>query len=229
MNDRPPGSVEARKPYWPVAAGLLGIIVVLVVGGFLLNSRSRGNTGAAGGPIVSAAVSPAASAGSAAILANSTAPPPASSAGSSTPASANASAVPSSSSNSPLEQEVTAAYEHFWDVYSNAVLQLDSSQLSQVATGEALQQLQAEVDALRKRNRAVRVVVTHHYMVFNVTTTQATVYDEVNNQSFTVDPVTKQPPQGSSQSDIEKDTYFFQKADDVWKVARSTRQQDSSQ
>ena len=228
VNDKPPESVETRKPYWPVAAGLLGVIVLLVVGGFLFAEHSRGNTRAAGTPAFSASGSPVAFTAAIAAASSSAAPSPSSAGVNSAPTSANASAVPSSSaSNSPLAQEVTAAYEHYWQVYSDAMYRLDASQVSQVASGEELKEIQDEVNSFRQRNKAVHVLVEHHYFVFDITATQAKVYDEVHNKSFLIDPVTKQPPSGPDQTDIEKDTFFFSKADGIWKVTDSTRQRGS--
>jgi len=95
-----------------------------------------------------------------------------------------------------------------------------------VASGDELRRIQDEVDGVRKQHEAVRVVVEHHYFVFDATTTQPKVYDEIQNRSFTVDPVTKQGT-GSDASDLEKDTYFFDRVDGTWKVARSSRQRAS--
>jgi hypothetical protein len=213
--------VATRRPYWPVAVGLLGVIVVVLVSGFLLNKQFRSRVGVEQGNAVGIA-SPA-SAAVADIGADRTA-------ASALPITSGAPAAASTAGVSdPLAQEVTSAYEHYWDVYSDAVLRLDASQLSQVSTGQELNEIQSEVDGLVKRNRAVRVVVEHHYFVFDATGTQAKVYDEVHNQSFTIDPATKQPPQGSQQTDIEKDTFFLSKADGVWKVTSSVRQRSSGQ
>ena len=212
------GTPEGRRPYWPVAAGLLAFVLVLVVAGFLLNRHFRASVGVTAAPTISA---PTASA-------------PASSAVSAASPSVIASAAASSSvwpaptgTVTPLGQEVAAAYQHYWQVYSDALLRLDTSQLSEVATGDELQRIQAEVDGIRKKNEAVRVSAEHNYFVFNVTPTQANVYDEVHDRSFTVDPVTKQPGQGPQGMNVEKDTYFLSKVDGVWKVTKSTRQRDS--
>ena len=123
-----------------------------------------------------------------------------------------------------MAQQVTNAYQHYWQVYSDALLNLDTSKVPEVATGEELQRIQSEVDGLRKRNDALRTVIEHNYVVLNVTASEAQVYDQIRDGSYTVDPITKQPPRGPDQRDTYKDIYYFQKTDAGWKVSRSVRQ-----
>ena len=212
-----PGSGADGKvrPYWPVALALFGVAAVLLVSGFLYIRQSRASVGVASQPAtsvvaVAAQVSPVPS------IANQP----------SAPASV-AAAAPSATASDPLAQEVADAYQRYWQVYSDAMLQLDSSLLPQVTAGAALKDNQDEIAGLQARKRAVRVVVEHHFFVFNVTATDARVYDEVHNQSYLVDPVTKQAPQSSQQVDIEKDTFQLSKLDGSWKVTTSTRQRAS--
>jgi hypothetical protein len=216
------GEVAAtRRPYWPVAVGLLGVMIVVLVSGFLLNKQFRSRVGVEQGNAVGIA-SPA-SAAVADIGADRTA-------ASALPITSSAVVAASSGSvTNPLAQDVTNAYEHYWQVYSDALLRLDTSQVAQVATGDELKRIQAEVDGFRQKNVAVQVVVEHHYFVFDANATEAKVYDEVHNTSYGVDPVTKQRGPVSNQTDIEKDTYFFGKADGAWKVTKSVRQRDSGQ
>ena len=68
-------------------------------------------------------------------------------------------------------------------------------------------------------------MVEHHYFVFDVAAAQAKVYDEIHDGSYTVDPITKQPPQGPDQRDVYKDIYYFEKTDAGWKITKSVRQQ----
>lgn len=211
-----------RAPYWAIWLGLVGIVIVLAVAAFLLNRQFGARIATQPGAVSVASPSPSAPASApvgSAVAAASAA---------NTFSSTGASAVPSASAdNSPLAQQVFAAYQHYWQVYSDAAFNLDTTHLSEVATGQELQEIQDEINGLRQRNRAARVVVEHHFFVFDVTPKDAKVYDEVRNSSFYVDPVTKQPPQGSQQVDIEKDTFYLADVQGVWKVTKSTRQRDS--
>ena len=203
------------RPYWVVWFVLFGVLVVLVGGAFLLNSQFRTKVGVQQGSLSASSVGPA-SAPVSSVRAD-VASPSVVSAVSAAPGGSV------SASNSPGAQEVLNAYQHYWQVYSDALLNLDTSHVGEVATGEELARIQQEVDGFRSRNHALRVVVEHHFMVFDVTASDAKVYDETHDRSYTVDPVTKLPPQGPDQADIEKDTYFLQNIGGTWKVTKSVR------
>jgi len=116
------------------------------------------------------------------------------------------------------------AYHRYWQDYSQALYTLDTSHMGSVATGAELRRVQAEVAGFRRRTRAVHVRVTHSALIVSIKGDSATVYDEIHNRSFTIDPVTKQPPQGSNQVDVEKDIYFFKNIHGIWKVTKSLRE-----
>jgi hypothetical protein len=206
---------QHRTPFLPVGLILLGVVVVVLAGAFLLNQHFRSHVGiepvartATGNPLAPTArkrgVVPA--------TAQST-------------ASVTSTSVPTVRSTPALgpRQQVVEAYDRYWQAYSHALYSLNTSRMSEVATGSELQQVQAQVVSLRRDKRAVRTRVTHHSLVVSITGDKASVYDEILNRSFTIDPVTKQPPQGSNQADLEKDVYFFQKIHGTWKVVRSVR------
>jgi hypothetical protein len=208
-----------RAPYWAIWLGLVGIVIVLIVAAFLLNRQFGARIGTQPGAVSTASPSPSTQASA------SVASAVAAAAAVNTFSSTGASAVPSASAdNSPLAQQVFAAYQRYWQVYSDALLNLDTSQVSQVATGDELDRIQQEVAGFHAKNHALRVVVDHHFFVFDVTPNDAKVYDETRDRSYTVDPVTKQPPTGPDQADIEKDIYFLQAVDGTWKVTKSVRQ-----
>ena len=84
--------------------------------------------------------------------------------------------------------------------------------------------MREEVEDFRRRGRAVRAVVTHSYLILDTTETAATLYDEIRDSSFLINPVTKQPSEGPDARQLSKDIYYFKKVDGVWKVVRSLRQ-----
>jgi|SRR5581483_2531177 len=204
---------------YPLVAGMLAaVVLLLLVGGWFAGQHFRGSVGIDGVPAMSSSSAPA-------VSPSTVAAPPAVKAAS--PALPSAATSPQANAprvaTSPAEQQIEQAYLHYWDVYSGALFNLDASAASQVAAGAEVQRIQDEVDSFRRKGDAVRVVVQHHYLIFDVTDTDAKVYDEIQNGSFSVDPLTKQPPQGSDATDLERDTFFFHRIDGAWKVERRTR------
>jgi len=130
---------------------------------------------------------------------------------------------PASATVSP-EEEVEAAYLRYWDAYSQALLDLNPALVEGVAAGEELQRIQEEIHGLRSQGLALRVDVSHNFVVVDMTSNSATFYDEITNNSFYVDAETKEPGQASGRGEILKDTFYFQKISGDWKVVRSTRQ-----
>ncbi len=120
--------------------------------------------------------------------------------------------------------EVITAYLRYWELYAEAVLNLDRSVLIGVASEEELQQVQEEIETLRADGVALRVVIEHRPTVIELTDTTATVFDEMTNNSFYVDPETHEPPEGEGSGETLVDTFFLEKVDGQWIVIRSIRQ-----
>jgi len=133
--------------------------------------------------------------------------------------SATAPATPTPS----IEDEVAEAYLAYWDAYADAVLNLDASLVEGFATGEELERLRAEVEALERDGVAVRVVVEHDMLVTLVSETEATVIDEVTNNSFHVDATTKEPSTAPGSGEVLRNTFFLELIDGRWMVTRGTR------
>lgn len=123
-----------------------------------------------------------------------------------------------------LEDEVAEAYLAYWDTYADAVLNLDASLVEGVAAGEELESIRAEIVALERDGVALRVVVEHDFLVVLTSDTTATVVDEVTNNSFFVDAVTKEPPTAEGSGEILRDQVFMEKVDDRWVAVRSARE-----
>jgi hypothetical protein len=121
-------------------------------------------------------------------------------------------------------QMVEDAYLRYWDLYGDALSRLDTARIGEVAAGEELLRIRAEVEAFRRRDRAVRVRVDHSYAIRPHTESEAEIEDEITNRSFTVDPRTKEPTLGPDVADLERDTFLMKSQGDTWKVVRSTRQ-----
>jgi len=121
-------------------------------------------------------------------------------------------------------QEVEQAYLKYWEVYSEAMYTLRTSRLSEVAAGERLEQAVVEVEKLKAQGRAAKIDVEHHFFVFDATANSARVHDEYVNNSYAIDPETKQPVGTPGKSESIVDTYFLERVDGVWKVVRGVRE-----
>lgn len=223
-----------QRSYWPVALALLGVVVVMLGAAFILNRQLRSPVGiepTSGGAaparveIPSPVVTATRVIGSPTPVTQATAPR-------SVPASPPAAtSVPTtepiglSTPELTDQQIVEQAYLRYWEVYSEALLQLDTSRIPEVAADEELQRIQEEVEGFRQRGQAVRANVTHRYFVFDVTEREAKIHDEIFDRSFTVDPVMKEPAIGPDSGSLVKDNYSLKKIDGVWKVVKSVRQE----
>ncbi|MPZ49735.1 MAG: hypothetical protein GEU75_10665 [Dehalococcoidia bacterium] len=133
------------------------------------------------------------------------------------------SSAPTPTPTATIEDEVLAAYARYWEAYSQGLLNLDASVVEGVATGDELQRIRQEIANLRSQGRAARIVVTHKPVVIEASNTAARLLDEMVNNSFFVDPVTKDPPAASGSGDVLRDTFYLERIDGRWMVVRSTR------
>jgi len=207
---------EHRRPFWVVGLLLLGVVLVILAGAFVLSHHVRSHVGIESGartPVRSFSTPSAYRGGGAAATAQST-------------VSVTPTSIPTVQPTPTLSprQQVMQAYHHYWRDYRQALYTLTTSRMSRAAAGNELQRVESEVAGFKKRGYAVRVRVTHHALIVSITADTATVYDEVLNRSYAVDPVTKQPGQGSSRADREKNVYSLQKFHGVWKVTKVLRQ-----
>jgi len=125
-----------------------------------------------------------------------------------------------------VEEEVSEAYLHYWDVYANAVFSLDDSRLPEVMTDPDLERARQEVEALRQRGRAAKIVVEHNFVVLQLDQVagSATIRDEYTNKSYEVDAQTKEMVGNAPQGNTLTDTYFLIKEGGTWKVRDGIRE-----
>lgn len=143
----------------------------------------------------------------------------------SSPVASTATSVPTTVTPSP-EDEVLAAYADYWEVYAAALRDRDSSHLAEVMTGPRLDRGLQEVAALEAQGRAIALMVESDPVVLEVRGDQALIADEYQNNSYYIDPETKQP-MGATPSAPEtlKDTVTMQRIDGVWKVRDGVREE----
>ncbi len=220
---------QPRPRFWLIGLVMFGIIVVILVGAFLLNRQFRPRVG----------IEPAATAGAAVqaqatkaplvasqpavqptVVATAVATPTA--VATAAPAGAVASAKPTAD---PAQvKEIEQAYLRYWEVYGEAMNTLDTSKLQEVAAGDRLQQAIAEVNDLKAAGKAAKIEVEHKFFVFSVTERSAAVHDEYVNNSYAVDPKTKQPVGTPGKGEAIVDTYFLERDGGTWKVVRGVRE-----
>jgi hypothetical protein len=114
--------------------------------------------------------------------------------------------------------EIEQAYLRFWDVWTQANLELDPSLLDEVATGEALAALMESVEGQRARNQPVRIRVEHNYEIVIVDESTASVDDSYINHSQRLDPETMEPIEDDPNVQVRK-THTLRKVNGQWKVA----------
>jgi hypothetical protein len=127
------------------------------------------------------------------------------------------------------EESVLAAYLEYSDAYKQALFDLDARHLEGVASGEQLRRVRAEIESLRAQGLAGRIEMTHKPVVIEVSANSATVLDEVINNSFYVDAITKQPPVASGSGELLRDTFYLEKINGEWVVTQSVRQKQGGQ
>jgi hypothetical protein len=207
-----------RTPYWLVGLALLAVVVILLVAAFLLNEHLRSNVGVQPlTPSVSKKGGTAPKRPSGTVIPTKVSPTPA--------VTRSPTLTPRPTPTPTPRQQVTQAYYRYWRGYSQALYTLTTSHIGQVAAGGELRRIEAEVAGFRRQNYAVRVRVSHHALIVSIKGDTATIYDEVLNRSFAIDPVTKQPGQGSNRADLEKNIYTLKRIGGVWKVTKLLRQQ----
>ena len=241
-NGTTPGSSKvphghAGLPYKTVGAVLFGVVLVLLGAAFFLNSRLRPPTTietavAASAPrplVITPTILPPAAAASSMVSAPTGLPSTSTPTISSTASATSSSSSPAASAtvqlppgvhiaSSPLEQEIEAAYLHYWQVRSEALLNLDTSHLSEVMAGPELARDDKQIQDLKAQGKAVKVDIEHHIAFLHVSPDAAEIYDEYLNRSVYVDPTTKQAIPTNSPPLTAKVSYQMQKVNGTWKV-----------
>jgi hypothetical protein len=125
--------------------------------------------------------------------------------------------------------EIAAAYEKYFDVTSQALLNLDGSQLDQVAAGQSLAGLQQTIDQDRSKRRALQTNVEHDVYVIGYEGDDAQVADRYRDSSIYVDPTTHTPLPGEvlpASPDVAPAVsviYHMQRIGGTWKVVSGQR------
>ncbi len=219
---RPETETErSRRPFWIVAVALLAIVLVGLLGAYGLDRRfrtpvgvepaSQGNASQANAPQTQPTALPAAQPTPAVAVVR--------------PTDGITPTLPAGLrlADSPLEREIEAAYLHYWQVRTDAFLNLDMSHLSEVMVGDELARSEKYIQDLRSQGRAAKMDVEHRTALAKVTPDEAIVYDEYLNKSVFVDPLTKAEMTTSGPVETVKVSFTMRKIDGQWKVTGGIR------
>lgn len=141
-------------------------------------------------------------------------------------ATATAEATPTPTPS--VEEEVSEAYLNYWQVYADAVFDLDETRLTEAMSEQQLERTRQEIENLRQRGRAAKIVVEHDFFIVDLDPVAgtATVRDQYANRSYEVDAETKEMIGEAAPGTLVTDTYFLVKEGETWKVRDGIRQGD---
>lgn len=120
-----------------------------------------------------------------------------------------------------VEGAVEAAYLRSWDVYADAVynLDLDESALAEVYADEHLQTKRDEIERRIGDGEAAWVRVDHDYSIQFTDDTTAIVIDRYRNHQVLVDPDSKEPTEVDPNETVN-DVVTLRLISGSWKVSR---------
>jgi len=244
LPDETEPSPYLRLPWPLVAGGLLAVLGLALAAGLLANRALREQlTLPTPTPVAAVALATATpNAPTAAVTAVPTrapaptsAPPtlaPTATAVPATPRPVPATAtLPVASSPSPsprptvdpvLADEVSQAYQHYWQVRAEALFDLDASRLPEVMAGEHLADGQQLIAELRSEGRAIQTDVEHHFSVIQASSDSARVADTYIDHSVYVDPVSHDPVSAQADGTV-REVYEMNKIDGAWRIVSIDR------
>jgi hypothetical protein len=121
-----------------------------------------------------------------------------------------------------LMAEVERAYNRFWEVRSDALVNLQPEALVEVMDGDMLRRERAFIDELRAKNQAQQVVVEHDARVLYASADEAAVEDRYISREVLVDAATRQPLQAPA-NDLWQMAYRFRKIGGTWKAVEAVK------
>jgi hypothetical protein len=132
--------------------------------------------------------------------------------------------TPPSTEVPTVEEEVEAAYLRSWDVYAEAMLELDPGGLSDSYATPQLERTRADVLDRKSDGRPVRITVEHDYRIAELRDDSALVVDRYRNHSVLLDPDSKDPVEPDP-NELIVEQYTLRKVSGEWKVVDIARSQ----
>ena len=126
-------------------------------------------------------------------------------------------ATPQPTVDPALAEDISLAYEHYWQIRAEALLNLDASRLHEVMDGRHLKTVEGVISELNSEGRVIETNVDHNYRVVEATASSATVVDVYVSNSVYLDIHTHtqvSEPSGDRITEI----YDLTRLDGIWKV-----------
>ncbi len=123
-----------------------------------------------------------------------------------------------------LADEIGKAYVAFWRVKSQALLELDPMNLSDVMDGDYLATTTQLIEELRSEGRAIKTQVSLNYLVVEASAESATVVDNFEDNSIYV-AIGTEDPLSTPMLDRLSVLYRLRNLAGAWKVVDSARHQ----
>jgi hypothetical protein len=121
-----------------------------------------------------------------------------------------------------LAAEVGQAYENFWRVRSQALLDLDPTHLPEVMDGNYLEGTVHRISELQNEGKAIKTQVSLSYSVLEVSAENATIVDDVIDNSVYVN-IGTEDAISEPTADQLRILYTLRTVGGVWKVVDSVR------
>ena len=127
---------------------------------------------------------------------------------------------PPTTSSTPADPraQVEQAYLDAWDVWADALLELDTSRLSEVFSGRALRVVTSQVQEQIEKNEPVRISAEHNYTITLIDAETASVEDRYINHNVRLDPDTLEPVEPDQETRIRR-AFTLELVDATWKIA----------
>ena len=136
-------------------------------------------------------------------------------------AGTTATTPPVTTSTTPTDPQaqVEQAYLDAWDVWADALLQLDASRLPEAFTGRALELIAGQVEEQSQSNEPVRIRAEHNYTITILDAQTASVDDRYINHNVRLDPDTLEPIE-EDPNRREHRSFTLKLVDGIWKIER---------
>jgi hypothetical protein len=128
---------------------------------------------------------------------------------------------PGSPSATPTDAraQVEQAYLSAWEVWADALLQLDASRLPDTFTGRALDLITSQVEEQSQSNEPVQIQAEHNYTITILDAQTASVDDRYINHNVRLDPDTLEPIE-EDPNRREHRSFTLKLVDGTWKIER---------
>jgi hypothetical protein len=126
--------------------------------------------------------------------------------------------VTTSATPSDPRAQVEQAYLHAWDVWADALTNLDTSRLSEAFTGRALNVITNQVEEQKRKNEPVRISAEHNYTITLIDPQTASVEDRYINHNVRLDPETLEPVEPDQETNVRR-SFTLKLVGSTWKIA----------